>query len=241
MTPTAPPPSTAGVPSASTSAAPSERVRLRRKRERGHYDREVIDAILDEALFAHLGIADEQGQPFVVPTLHARRDDVVYCHGSLGSRTMQGSRAGSTGVPDGLADRRPRAGALGDAPFRQLSLGDAARAGTSGDRAGREDARRSRRSSSTSSPAAGGRCASPTENELAATAVLCFPIEEASAKVRSGGPIDDEPDLEREVWAGVLPLASATGAPEPDALMDPAIPLPSYLSPYRRARRRVTS
>ena len=70
-------------------------MRLRRKRERGHYERDVIDAILDEALIAHLGITDEQGQPFVVPTLHARRGDVVYCHGSLGSRTMQGARRGA--------------------------------------------------------------------------------------------------------------------------------------------------
>ncbi len=68
---------------------PSERVRLRRKRERGSYDRDAIDAILDEALIAHLGIVDDQGQPFVIPTLHARSGDVVYCHGSTASRTLR--------------------------------------------------------------------------------------------------------------------------------------------------------
>src|SRR5208282_4193060 len=68
---------------------PSDRVRLRRKRERGEYDRATIDAILDEALIAHLGIVDADGQPFVVPTLHARAGDVVYCHGSAASRTLR--------------------------------------------------------------------------------------------------------------------------------------------------------
>ena len=64
-------------------------MRLRRKRERGSYDRAVIDAILDEALIAHLGIVDGDGQPFVMPTLHARSGDVVYCHGSTASRTLR--------------------------------------------------------------------------------------------------------------------------------------------------------
>ena len=70
-------------PAHTSPASPaSDRVRLRRKRERGSYDRDVIDAILDEALISHLGIADENGQPFVIPTLHARSGDVVLCHGS---------------------------------------------------------------------------------------------------------------------------------------------------------------
>ncbi len=74
---------------------PSERVRLRRKRERGSYDRAVIDAILDEALLAHVGIVDADGQPVVIPTLHARSGDVVYCHGSTASRTLRAMAAGA--------------------------------------------------------------------------------------------------------------------------------------------------
>ena len=78
------------------SAQPaSDRVRVRRRRERGCYEREVIDAILDEALVAHLGIADEDGQPLVIPTLHARRGDIVYCHGSAASRTIRALAAGA--------------------------------------------------------------------------------------------------------------------------------------------------
>src|SRR3954451_20252145 len=73
----------------------SERVRLRRKRERGSHDRSTIDAILDEALIGHLGIADDRGQPFVIPTLHARSGDRVYLHGSTASRTLRALSAGA--------------------------------------------------------------------------------------------------------------------------------------------------
>ena len=79
----------------STPQAVSERVRLRRKRERGRHDRATIDAILDEALIAHLGFVDETGQPYVVPTLHARHGDVVYVHGSSASRALRVLRAGA--------------------------------------------------------------------------------------------------------------------------------------------------
>src|ERR1035441_4900403 len=82
-------------PGPSTAAPPSERVRLRRKRERGSYERETIDAILDEALIAHLGIVDGDGQPLVIPTLHARSGDVVYCHGSIAARTLRTLAAGA--------------------------------------------------------------------------------------------------------------------------------------------------
>ena len=81
---------------ATTAPPPSERVRLRRKRERASYDRALIDAILDEALIAHLGIVDEHGQPFVIPTLHARSGDVVYCHGSTASRDRKSTRLNSS-------------------------------------------------------------------------------------------------------------------------------------------------
>ncbi|MEA2469074.1 MAG: uncharacterized protein QOE38_72, partial [Thermoleophilaceae bacterium] len=73
---------------------PSERVRLRRRRERGSYDRAVIGAILDEALIAHLGIVEADGQPIVIPTLHARCGEQVYCHGSAASRTLRALRDG---------------------------------------------------------------------------------------------------------------------------------------------------
>ncbi|HUH81065.1 MAG TPA: pyridoxamine 5'-phosphate oxidase family protein [Solirubrobacteraceae bacterium] len=215
------------------ATVPSERVRLRRKRERGRYDSDVIEAILDEALIAHLGITGEGGQPFVVPTLHARSGGVVYCHGSLASRTI---RALSAGVPacltvsliDGLV--LARSAMHHSANYRSVMLLGHARAVS--------DPLQKRAALEAIVehivPGRWREVREPTDKELAATAVVSFPIEEASAKIRGGGPIDDEPDLELPVWAGVLPLASAVGTPQPDALLDPAIALPRYLSPYRR-------
>ena len=184
-------------------------MRLRRKRERGSYDREVIDAILDEALIAHLGIVDEDGQPFVIPTLHARRGDVVYCHGSVASRTLRALAAGApacltVSLIDGLV--LARSAMHHSANYRSVMLIGQAR-----ERRGpaREARGAARRSSSTSCPAAGTTCARRRENELKATAVLAIPIEEASAKVRTGGPLDDEEDYALAAWAGVIPLASS--------------------------------
>ena len=202
---------TAGDPT--TNDPPSERVRLRRKRERGHYDREVIDAILDEALFAHLGITDEHGQPFVIPTLHARRDGVVYCHGSLGLAHDQGAVGGRPGVPDGVADRRAGAGALGDAPLRQLPLGDAARSGARGDRARREagGAGGDRRAHRPGPLAGGARAerqrAGGHRGRVASRSRR--PRRRSAAAARS----TTSPTSSATVWAGVLPLASAVGTP----------------------------
>jgi nitroimidazol reductase NimA-like FMN-containing flavoprotein (pyridoxamine 5'-phosphate oxidase superfamily) len=208
-------------------------VRVRRKRERGSYQKDVIKAILDEALIAHLGIADDAGQPFVVPTLHARHGELVYCHGSLGSRTLRALAAGApacltVSLIDGLV--LARSAMHHSANYRSVMLLGQARLISEP----REKLVALQAIVEHIVPGRWQEVREPTENELAATAVLSLPIDEASAKSRSGGPIDDEPDLELPVWAGVLPLASTTGAPQPDALMDPQIPLPSYLSPYRR-------
>jgi uncharacterized protein len=217
-----------------TPAEPSsERVRLRRKRERGSYERVVIDAILDEALIAHLGIVDEHGQPFVIPTLHARSGDVVYCHGSTASRTLRALAAGAPAcltvtLIDGLVLARSamhhsanyrsamligQATLLEDLDEKQAAL----RAVVEHIVPGRWDDVRA-----------------PSANELRATAVLELPIAECSAKVRTGGPLDDEEDYALGAWAGVIPLASLAGAPEPDQRLRAGIEPPSYVSAYRR-------
>jgi uncharacterized protein len=213
---------------------PSERVRLRRKRERGDYDRGLIDAILDEALIAHLGIVDEDGQPFVTPTLHARDGDVVYCHGSTASRTLRALAAGApacltVSLIDGLV--LARSAMHHSANYRSVMLLGQARVveDPEGKRAalhaiiehivpGRWDDVRP-----------------PTDNELKATAVLALPIEEASAKVRTGPPLDDGEDHALDAWAGVIPLAANHARmPEPDPLLRAGIPVPEYASAYRR-------
>jgi nitroimidazol reductase NimA-like FMN-containing flavoprotein (pyridoxamine 5'-phosphate oxidase superfamily) len=211
----------------------SERVRLRRKRERGTYDRAVIDAILDEALVAHLGICDAQGRPIVIPTLHARSGDVVYCHGSAASRTL-GSMA--TGAPacltvtllDGLV--LARSVMHHSANYRSaIILGTAAEVSDPGEK---REALRAIVEHIV--PGRWDHARGPTENEMSATSVLALPIDEFSAKVRTGGPADDEEDYALEHWAGVIPLRMVPGAPEADPRLPGGVPVPSHASAYAR-------
>jgi nitroimidazol reductase NimA-like FMN-containing flavoprotein (pyridoxamine 5'-phosphate oxidase superfamily) len=213
--------------------APSERVRLRRKRERGSHEREAIDAILDEALIAHLGIADEHGQPFVIPTLHARAGDVVYCHGSVASRTLRALAAGApvcltVSLIDGLV--LARSAMHHSANYRSAMLLGRARVV--------EDPREKREALHAIIehivPGRWDDVRPPTDNEMKATAVLALPIEEASAKVRTGPPSDDEEDYALGAWAGVIPLGNRARTPEPDPLLRAGIPVPHYASAYRR-------
>jgi len=211
----------------------SDRVRLRRKRERGSHERALIDAILDEALIAHLGIVDERGQPFVVPTLHARSGDVVYCHGSLASRTLRALAAGApacltVSLLDGLV--LARSAMHHSANYRSVMLLGRAHTIENED----EKLRALEAVVEHIVPGRWAEVRAPTPNELAATAVLALPIEEASAKVRAGGPVDDEPDYELTAWAGVIPLACSALEPQPDPRLRPGTPLPEHVRSYRR-------
>jgi hypothetical protein len=212
---------------------PSDRVRVRRKRERGHYEREVIDAILDEALVAHLGVVDGDGQPIVIPTLHARRGDVVYCHGSAASRTLRSLAAGAPAcltvtLIDALV--LARSAMHHSANYRSVMLlGEATVVAEPEEKVAALEA--------IVEHIVPGRWAEvrwPTENELKATTVLALPIEEASAKIRSGPPLDDEEDYSLDVWAGVIPFASEPLAAEADSRLGTGIPVPPYVSDYRR-------
>ncbi len=217
-----------------TEARPaSDRVRLRRKRERGSYDRRVIDAILDEALIAHLGIAGADGQPFVIPTLHARSGDVVYCHGSSASRTLRalasGTRACLTvSLVDGLV--LARSAMHHSANYRSAMLIGEARSidDLDGKRAALEAIVEH------VVPGRWREVRTPSENELKATSVLAIPIDEASAKVRSGPPLDDEEDYALPAWAGVIPLSMRAGTPQPDPRLRAGIAVPAHVSGYRR-------
>ena len=214
-------------------APPSERVRLRRRRERGSYERADIERILDEALIAHLGIVGPEGQPFVIPTLHARKGDVVYCHGSTASRTL---RALAEGVPacltvsliDGLV--LARSAMHHSANYRSVVLLGTARL--------IED--RQQKLSAFEAivehivPGRWSEVRPPTAKEMKTTAVLEMRIDEASAKVRTGPPLDDEEDYALDCWAGVIPLGLQTGAPEPDPRLRDGIALPRHVSAYSR-------
>jgi nitroimidazol reductase NimA-like FMN-containing flavoprotein (pyridoxamine 5'-phosphate oxidase superfamily) len=216
-----------------STAPPSERVRLRRKRERGSHERATIDAILDEALIAHLGIADEHGQPFVTPTLHARCGELVYLHGSTASRTLRALHAGASvcltvSLLDGLV--LARAAMHHSANYRSAMLLGKARIVESP----QEKLSALEAIVEHIVPGRWAEARAPSENELKATAVLALPIDEASAKIRSGPPQDDEEDYALPIWAGVIPLVTETGVPQPDPRSSPAIAVPHSASDYRR-------
>jgi nitroimidazol reductase NimA-like FMN-containing flavoprotein (pyridoxamine 5'-phosphate oxidase superfamily) len=215
------------------SAAPSERVRLRRKRERGSHERAAIDAILDEALIAHVGIADEHGQPFVIPTLHARIDDAVYLHGSTASRTLRALRDGApacltVSLLDGLV--LARAAMHHSANYRSVMLLGQARVVESE----QEKLLALEAIVEHIVPGRWAEARPPSENELKATSVLAMGIDEASAKIRSGPPQDDEEDYGLPIWAGVIPLVTEARAPQPDPRLDPTIAAPLSATDYRR-------
>jgi uncharacterized protein len=211
--------------------APSEehaRTEVRRHPERGTHDRSVIEQILDEALFCHVGFVHD-GQPFVIPTIHARAGDTLYIHGSPASRMLRELAGGvdvcvTVTLLDGLVLARSvynhsmnyrsvvvlgRARALND-PSQKLAALEAIVEHVVPGRW--NDARQ------------------PTEKELAGTFLLALPLDEASAKTRSGPPKDFEADVDLPIWAGVIPLSLRSSLPAADPSLAPGITLPPYLA-----------
>jgi nitroimidazol reductase NimA-like FMN-containing flavoprotein (pyridoxamine 5'-phosphate oxidase superfamily) len=218
---------------ANTAKPTSERVRLRRRRERGSHDRQTIDAILDEGLIAHLAIVMADGQPLAIPTLHARDGDVVYCHGSSAGRTMHTTAGGgpaclTVSLIDGLV--LARSAMHHSANYRSaIILGEAREVSEP------EEKRAAFRTIvERIVPGRWQEIRPPTDNEMRATTVVALAIDEAAAKGRSGPPVDDEEDYELDAWAGVIPLSLGVGTPQPDPLLRAGIELPEYVRAYRR-------
>jgi nitroimidazol reductase NimA-like FMN-containing flavoprotein (pyridoxamine 5'-phosphate oxidase superfamily) len=211
---------------------PTPRTTLRRLPARGHFDRATVNAILDEALVCHVGFVTD-GQPFVIPTIHARAGDQVFVHGSAASRmlkTLQG------GVPVCLTATLLDGLVLARSAFHHsmnyrsvVVLGDA-QAVTDG----REKWDALHAIVEHVAPGRWSEVREPSAKELAGTLVLRLPIEEASAKVRTGPPLDDEEDYALECWAGVLPLRLTPGTPLPDPKMPAGRPLPPSVNGYAR-------
>jgi uncharacterized protein len=214
-------------------ASPTPRVRVRRLHERGRYDREAIDEVLDAGLVAHLGFVSE-GQPFVIPTLQARVGDEVYVHGSAASRTLRALRGG---IPACLTVTLLDGIVLARSVFEHsmnyrsvVVLGMATPVDDSEEKLVALEAFTEKLL-----PGRWAEARSPTAKELRATSVMRLPLDEASAKIRDGGPDDgDSPDAQLDVWAGHLPLVVQALTPVPDPSLRPGIPVPPGLSPYRR-------
>jgi hypothetical protein len=209
--------------------APSSRTQVHRLPERARYDRDTIGHILDDALICHVAWTDDEGRARVLPTIQARVGDTLYLHGSRAARAWKAVSDGAdvcvaATIVDGLVLARSafhhsmnyrsvvlygRAREVMD-PDELLT---AARAITRHVLPGREDEARM-----------------PLADEFKQTILFAVPIEEASAKVRTGPPKDDEDDLDLPIWAGVLPLVTRPGTPEPSPDLLEGIDLPGYLT-----------
>ncbi len=218
------------------SAQSTDRTKVRRHPERGAYDRAAIDAILDEGLYCHVGFVD-RGQPFVIPTIHARVGDRVYLHGSAASR-MIGTLGG--GIPACLTVTLLDGLVLARAVFsHSMNYRSVVVLGTATEVV--EPAEKLAALEAIVEHVVPGRWADarwPSDKDMLATRVLRMPLDEASAKVRSGPPKDATDDLGLGIWAGVIPLTLVPGAPVPDPALPADVPVPGYAERYRVEGRR---
>jgi nitroimidazol reductase NimA-like FMN-containing flavoprotein (pyridoxamine 5'-phosphate oxidase superfamily) len=216
---------------AHTRLEPTARSRVRRLPERGTHDRATIDAILDEALFCHVGFV-EDGQPYVIPTIHARDGDRLYLHGSGGSRMLRLLAGGSpicvtVTIQDGLVLAR-------SAFHHSMNYRSVVILGAGVEVEDRRE--RLHALETISEHVAPGRWADvrqPNDSELRQTRILRVALDEASAKIRSGGPKDDEEDLELAVWAGVLPLRLLPEDPLTEEGLPKDVAVPEYIRHHR--------
>jgi uncharacterized protein len=210
----------------------TERTKLKRLPKRGHFDRETVYGILDEGFICHVGFAPE-GQPVVIPTGYARDGDKLYIHGSQASRMLRKLSSGvdacvTVTIIDGLVLARSafhhsmnyrsvvifgRATLVEDPVEKMAAL------------------------LALSEHIIRGRWADvrePTDVEMKQTTVLSLPLMEASAKVRTGPPLDDEEDYAMDVWAGVVPLRLVAGEPIDDPRLIEGVEVPAYAREYKR-------
>ena len=211
----------------------SERTKVKRLPARGQYDRETINAILDEGFICHVGFVVD-GQPYVIPTGYARVNDVLYIHGSSASRMLRNLSKGinvcvTVTLIDGLV--LARSAFHHSVNYRSVViLGNAELV--------EDNDEKNTALEALTEHIVPGRWADvrwPSEIEMKATTVLKLAIEEASAKIRTGDPKDDEEDYTLDVWAGVLPLKLETGKPVADSRLDNDIAAPDYIQDYRRS------
>jgi nitroimidazol reductase NimA-like FMN-containing flavoprotein (pyridoxamine 5'-phosphate oxidase superfamily) len=213
------------------AAAPSARTRVRRMPARGVYGWEAIHAILDAGLLCHVGYVID-GQTYVTPTAHWREGDHLYWHGSSASRML---RAQGAGVPvcvtvsllDGIV--LARSGFHHSMNYRSvMALGIA-------EPVEAPEAKLAALKAFTERVAPGRwhEVRPPTAQELKATTIMRLKLDEVSAKVRTGPPVDDEADYALPCWAGVVPVAVQAGPPQPDPRLSAQTPIPSYLAALR--------
>ena len=211
---------------------PTERTRVRRLPDRGVYDRRTIDAILDEALFCHVAYVDDEGHPRAIPTIHVRVGDTVYVHGSAASNTLRRIDGQEVCLAATLLDGLvlARSAFHHSMNYRSVVLYGPAR------RVDDPDEKWTAQSALVDHVCAGRseQVRMPNDVELKQTTIVAIPIAEASAKVRTGPPKDEEADLDLPVWAGVLPLRMTPGDPQDDPTLRDGPTAPENVTRYRR-------
>lgn len=222
---------TQGAPEAAAAYEPTGRTVPTRSRDRAHYERETVHAILDQAYVCHLGFVRD-GAPVVLPTLYARVGETLYVHGSTGSRPLRAAGQEDPGLPvcltvthvDGLV--LARSAFNHSINYRSVLVHGTAYQVTD------EDERRAALDALVDHVVPGRSADSRPANakELAATAVIRLDLAEVSAKIRTGGPHDEPEDLDLPYWSGVVPVAPVHGAPVPAEDLAPGIPAPDYLA-----------
>jgi len=218
----------------SETQMPTARTRVVREAERGVYDRETVYRILDEGFLCHVGFV-MNGQPFVIPTSYGRMDSSLYIHGSAASRMLRQMKDGvAVCITVTLLDGFVLARSVFNHSMNYRSVVILGKASLIDDPG--EKLEGLRILSEHILPGRWNDARQPNERELKATSLLRVPIEEFSAKVRTGPPIDDEEDYAFPTWAGVLPLEMKAGAPIDDPRLNPQQTVPAYVSHYTRKR-----
>jgi hypothetical protein len=204
----------------------SERTRLRRKRERGHFERETVNAILDAMPMCHIGYLLD-GAPVVMPTLQWREGSRVYWHASSGGRGIRAQRGSQVCLTVSLLDALvlARSGLHHSANYRSVMIfGNPAETTDPEEKAAKLNAL-----IDALYPGRSRQLRPISAQELKQTAVLSLPIDEASAKIRAAGPVDDEADYALPVWAGTVPVRMQIGEPLADPRNLDGVELPDHV------------
>jgi len=210
----------------------TKRNEIKRLPKRAKYEKSTIYAIIDEALYCHVGFV-EGDQPYVIPTMHARMGDNIILHGSKASRLIRHVQAGNEiciaiTLLDGLVLAR-------SAFHHSMNYRSVVIFGR-GHAVEKDEEKRAALEALMEHmmPGRWQDIRKPNPMELNATGVVSIPIENASAKIRTGPPIDDEQDEALPIWAGVLPMYHVTSSPQPDPKLGSAVPIPEYMLQTKR-------
>ena len=204
----------------------TSRTTLHRLRERGRTDRADLYAVLDAGLVCHVGVVID-GTPVVLPTGYGRVGDTLYLHGSSGNQALRHAAGQDICVTvthlDGLVCARSVFNHSMN--YRSAVVFGVARLVTDPE----EKLLALRTITEHLVPGQWSYVRQPSKKELAATSALALPLTEASVKIRGGGPSDEPEDYELDVWAGVVPVTTGFGEPEPDAVLRPGIDTPAHI------------